>query len=56
MICIKCNRILSKTEIANYFPKDDIWVCDKCMMKYGSDSQKKKMITRITGDFPHTKM
>jgi len=42
-VCVKCKRDLDPNELASYFWKIEAYVCDGCMQKHGSDSQKKIM-------------
>lgn len=41
--CVKCKRDLDPNELASYFWKIEAYVCDGCMIKHGSDSQKQIM-------------
>jgi len=41
-ICVKCNRDLDPNEEAAYFFNIDGYVCEECLVKHGSTSQKRK--------------
>lgn len=41
-ICVKCKRDLDPKEDAAYFFNIDGYVCENCLIKHGSESQKRK--------------
>ena len=41
-ICVKCKKNLDLKEDVAYFFNIDGYVCEQCLMKYGSKSQKRK--------------
>jgi len=41
-VCVKCKRELEHTEDAAYFFNIDGYVCEQCLMKHGTESQKRK--------------
>jgi len=40
--CIKCKRDLDPKENAAFYFEFDGYLCEQCLMKYGSESAKKK--------------